>query len=1696
MPIVNIPNVGSVNFPNTMSPEDITNAIENDILKKPKSVSPKIPTPDVSTGEAVGAGFLGSALGLSRFFGGDVAESQTKAREAEEVAMEQRPIATSVGKFIPSVIAAAPGIVAAAPVTAGMGVLGTMGVETALGGVPVGGGMGAEQYQRVLDATGNKDLALKSAMTTGAIGALGVGAPASLGGGILKRMAGGAAINVPLSEAEIAAQNKLLKDYPTLQQEQFDPTNMGLQAGLGAVFGALGPKHLGKAPDVKGKGKLDYTPEALQFIKDEQDLIQAGQEIWVPKLERVNREIQQLEKTRATSDLDADSRLRLDELYEEQKYLQDKVNSLGAEPGAKVEPTVRPISGEPEGKVAGEIPPKTDVDVPTTGERIGPDGTPLPKDEPTVRGDFDERVEGVNPESDVPPHLQQMDREIDGVDPNKVIQPEPRSEWEQHLDGLNRQINDAQDLLDEVNDQLRQHEESGASFTPYVEQLEARRTRLENTLDSLYNRVKDTQKLIDAEKAPTKVTPESRAELAVKAINEVLADNNIRPEDKPQAVATRLAPIYASDVGGVHYVGLKTNKAMIVDTINTLNKITGQKDKIIVVHTPHVSKGSFHAVGDTAIMFVSADARRSAFESVRRFFKPEDVDKAALLHNIGHEYGHYYMTKIVQAYGTDTAVLRRMMVDFDKYKGTEGVERLRTISSMPLAEKLAGENYVRKAGYYDDFPEYFAEAFNRAINSGKLPDNPFLREMYTGLRKITDNIFEKLRGLGILVSKEDYTTQTINDLLTSNRKYLEVSARNMDASQVKSQIDARLSEKQRENIKTLNLEQTQKQIHDFFKTKADKDFVPVDANKVVEEQKNTEDPSWLATKFAANFFGFDQIRQVLNQVPLVQAVARAINNADYKAEQISKALLHGVIDYSNWKAESVWKGFVTNLQHYKNMDSAAVILQRMPNADFARLEDVFRRGFNEGLDYPETLRKYGNLLNDEQKNAFIVLSDMFRRQWEEVVKLGINLPQRKGWYPSVRSGDHFLELKYNGVVVYRQQVRSMMEANRLAKLVKESGKYKNLEVNTGKNTDTRAEMEQREFITAAILTELGKKGHGDAVDVVEELLDRLESKPKLGKHHEQRMNILGYKGTELFADDNLRGLSFKEAIKSSADDYTGTIRKILISRETNPLINTPNGLDQSHPNAFYAAKLIRDTALNRVEGWTPGFDDMVRGVFDKLYSKIAGKESKVPFYDRLTGIGTHIFYIQALTMKAGFWLSQVLSSPLALRHLLRESSIADSLKSAGKGTYNMVHPSEDFLKCVYWLSQNTNVYHPSLVNEITQLPLLDFMKEGSFTRKLANLLTGETPSSMADSFSRYWTSAMMHAHYSELGYTGKALYQKVAEATDATMVRYSKRYRAPFLKKLGIVGEAMAPLHTFSQAQWGNFVADTKLAWKTGNVAPLAATFLVSVALGGVIGAPMVAEYEFIRKAFGLEETMPSIVELAMKSGSDDLAFGLLINTGFDVGSSLRTSPLLPGIAQADATIMDLFPAFKQAGKVGSNLFTMGKYKAGGAVSDAEYRAAALGTLPKGWPQGLAEDIKFGATERAMVPTSSGAGLVEQTDKERAASYLGVRTSEAAKESKQYQLLSEANKLRQEKIKKHIDILGDAVTKGDNERMSMALTKLSELGVQDSSIQEQLMSELSGRQRSLLERFVIGAKGKGTGYDAQRKLQELMEYNK
>lgn len=1714
-----------------------------------KVETPALPPVEASTSEGLGAGFLNRALGLSRSLGGDVEESQKKSQEAADVYSKINPMAVGLGGMAVDVAAAAPGLVAAAPLTAGMGLLGTMGVETALAGAPVGGAHAMERYNEVLMKTGSPEEAKQAAIASGVSGALGVGAPASLGGSIGKRILAGGAMNTAISEADIAAQNKILAGHKELQQEQFDPANMALNFGVGGVFGALGPKSTGKvAGKAEPTAKVDVPTEEITGAS----LVQRQVNLEQTKKKFLEQDIDNLTKQNATGDIGVEDRILLDQKQAELARVNENIAKLtGQEVGTpipktginvpetgRVEPTL-------EGRVAGEQPQTVIFKYETEGgqlieetgtviERKGTqyirwqDGT-LENGKPTYRmielekakdvttlettpktdvegPRIDEqpqgatvvsREEGVSPQSDVPPHLQLEDAAIDGVDPAKIIKEEPKTENQATLSRIDENISRLEDQRQQVEDLIQEYHENPNRNSPQdLNDLEMQRTQIESQLDGLYTgREKKVADVRNEQPDATRLTPEQRSQKAQEVIAEGVAQNQT-----PEQIAKRIVSVYAVEDKGVHYVGDSKLKKFITNTVDTLNKLTGLDDKVIVVHAPDVAGGKYVAIGNTHVLFVS-DARKSNYAFLNTV--PERLrSQAALTANIGHEYGHYFHVKLVQKHGENAPLLQQLNREFNKYVESIDPRKVETVSATPLSEGFLGKSeYARATGYFEKFPEYFAEQFNKALLHGTVPKNTFLKDLYLGLRKIANQVHKELDKLGIRVSKEDFTSQYFNEYFNSNRKYFEQSGKQMSDNGVKAKIQNDLH--QRGQDKVPSAQEINDQLETFYKTES-KDFEPINAVKVVEEQKKLEDIGWFSMRILGNAFGSPQLVQILNNVPVIRAVYQAVRNADNEASRIVKSIMEGTTSLKEWKGQATKKGFITSLKKLQDMDSPAIVMQKLHNNDFAALEQVFRQGFDASMDYAETLAKFGSHLTDDQKHAFTVLSDMFKKQYDEVVKLQQQmgkkniLPHRKGWYPSVRKGDFFIEINQNGVPVYRQQVRTLNEAERLAKLAKESGKFEGMEINSGKNNDTRLEAEQRDFIRDAIMQELLKRGESTALEHVEKLLDKIyERGGKLGRHHEQRMNILGYKGTELFGTAESRGLNFKEALDSSVKEYAGSLRKMMISRNTDAILKTPEGLDQSHPNVMEAGQLMADMAMSKTDSKISNFDNMVNQTFDKIFFKMFGKESRLPVYERVSGLLTHLFYTTTLTMKPAFWIGQALTSPTSLRHIFRETSLVNGLVSAGKGTTQLFKPSEDFLKCVYWLSQNTETYHPQFANELTNFKMPQALKDQSAAGRIVNFITGETPSQAADSFSRYWTSAMMFEHYKSKGLTGKKLYEAVSNATDSTMVQYGRRHRAPYLSKLGIVGEAMAPLHTFSTAQWGNFVADTKLALKTGNVKPVVATFLTTIMLGGVIGAPLVAEYEAIRKAFDLEDTLPSPVEWAVSNSPRALSHGVLSYSGFDLGSTMRWNPIVSGIVEANGTIADMFPAAKFVGKSVSNLSTMAKFKLGGDVSEAKYRSAVRGVIPKGPLLGLAEDTRFGATERSMVPTGGrGYGLVPQTGMERAADYLGTRTVTSALESKQFGLQKEQDQKRTDSIHKQIDIAVDALKSGDQQRYTDAIGKLGELGVPPDSVMSQIKASISNRGRGLLERFALGATGKGTSIEQQRKLQNVMEYYK
>jgi hypothetical protein len=155
MPTVNIPEVGAVNFPDTMSQEDIVKAIQNDILPKAKAPEPE-PTKDTGilsmTGRAIarGAKQTGSLLGdvLPAMAASAVGADEYAARQMAEAAETQKEIeqkygarykslsdVKGIGDYIPFALETAaeqiPGMATALIPGAGLGVAGGRMAATA-----------------------------------------------------------------------------------------------------------------------------------------------------------------------------------------------------------------------------------------------------------------------------------------------------------------------------------------------------------------------------------------------------------------------------------------------------------------------------------------------------------------------------------------------------------------------------------------------------------------------------------------------------------------------------------------------------------------------------------------------------------------------------------------------------------------------------------------------------------------------------------------------------------------------------------------------------------------------------------------------------------------------------------------------------------------------------------------------------------------------------------------------------------------------------------------------------------------------------------------------------------------------------------------------------------------------------------------------------------------------------------------------------------------------------------------------------------------------------------------------------------------------------------------------------------------------------------------------------------------------------
>jgi len=692
---------------------------------------------------------------------------------------------------------------------------------------------------------------------------------------------------------------------------------------------------------------------------------------------------------------------------------------------------------------------------------------------------------------------------------------------------------------------------------------------------------------------------------------------------------------------------------------------------------------------------------------------------------------------------------------------------------------------------------------------------------------------------------------------------------------------------------------------------------------------------------------------------------------------------------------------------------------------------------------------------------------------------------RPDYFPAVRKGKYQVNVLANDLLYRVEIFRTEMEAKLYQEKMQAYPQYKtqfedlNLQAESKYGVDDIAEMNK------FFLPRIGIDPNSPIVNLV---LDQMSTTGmKFGMHQKYRKGLGGYEGSAWFKSDKELGSAYRHAIFDWIDEQMAINTKQNIKFNTQRLLEGEGFvMEKALPNATSLARQIRDAGMNKTPewGWSKVFDKFVRDVGDKLVYNVAkmfGKEyiAKISPTDKFLGVMSNMFYMTTLMARPGFWASQVLTAPTSLRHILRDTGIplADIAKSFSKGSarsFGFIPYDNISGPAMQRQMDNFTTLRPQLTNEMNTF---NFMDIGAH-KKLATLLraiTGQSPSEAADVFSRIWTANMMIEHYVGIGLRGKELDDAVANAVDITMVAYNRSNKARWVDQAGIVGQAANPLMTFGTAQLGNLVADIRYMAQEGTLRsalPAISTMLVTQLMAGAIGLPILVEYQFLRDLIvGYDEEydwMPNPKEILMNS-PEWVERGIpSAATGFDIGSGMRWNPFLAKFLMEDnKSVLDAFPAIAFVGSVATAAGMSLHGMVGGEYTQAEQRKAMLQVTPFVAGKGIFDDVSFDATTRPMVPDSRGAGLVEQTGKERLSTYIGSSTLERADASNRNYMLGQLNKIASAKQMSNIQKLVDG------KFTQSALTALAEAGINGERISNLVNESVKKRSLSAADRALL-----------------------
>ena len=855
---------------------------------------------------------------------------------------------------------------------------------------------------------------------------------------------------------------------------------------------------------------------------------------------------------------------------------------------------------------------------------------------------------------------------------------------------------------------------------------------------------------------------------------------------------------------------------------------------------------------------------------------------------------------------------------------------------------------------------------------------------------------------------------------------------------------------------------------------------------------------------------------------LINEVSDMAHRGRNESTQLKNEILYGKVGEDQFKADFGDKPLkLFKLDKIKTSDSLLQAIEQVKFKDISKMIEGFVDAYRDGVSPYQNVDKYFPNATAEQKN-FVRVVELASKKMLEKVNGDLKargLPLIKevpGYFPVSNVGKYYVDHVANG---------QLLERNFTFFSKKEAQAYADrLMQNDPRTTAHIGEREQDVDYKSImdVLNEIIASGK-PAPAYAQYVKTQIETKAsQVGKHKEHRNLIRGFSG-ERIGNEEERGRNFAQGLVNWVNEYANSarVRKLMFDSSEYMSRAETAELIQKQPNAEAVVKHFLDNELNvfGTKAITKSINDF-GSVFQDAANETAfmatGKHIPKDELESAFNVMRRLGYNINLTSAPVTWISQALAPLQAGRMLLKEGAnpleaVSASFKGIAKTFFKSMH-DEDSMRGFLHVSQTLDTVHKTIHADLGGVDAASVNK--SKLDKWYARLVGEKLTEGADTFSRVVSYNMAYEFLKNQGMSGKALWEEAGRVANENMIPMGRENLPTLYKELGWFGTAMSPLKGFIHGQMSNLAVDVKgtvqgtvdfaknpnaqtLSKATGESLALMANMLSMMIMGGLLGLPFLADYEYIRqllvksKYIGAE-TLPSWTKVA-EQHSAMVSRGLISGlTGVDMSASTRYQSIMKPFGDianapswADASLP--FSATKNL-MVG----TMGVAKdIYGNVHDPEAQKNWDKVLPRGIARGIKDDLydQRGFTQFGK----RGEAMVERTPLERTAKYLGSSSVAESKARNQRNEI-EATKMSTTQRKQYAVDLMLSSTQSDKDAGQQMIKELYLNGdISSDELKAMLKNEVFKQNRPVFDRMITNNQGKFKTKSQARNLRELME---